>query len=135
MTWSDDGWNPRHDASPAAGRPDRAVDGVAKVLAVMASIGAGLSVLAWVVDSSKRVDCTNGAVEFFPIQTIGLVASVVLLVIVLAGVVAVIWWKSEGPIVAWVVIGVALAIGLASLGLIAAAVGFHHPDVSGCWNF
>ncbi len=134
MTWSDDGWNPRHDTSPVATRGSP-LKGAATLLAVMATIGAGLSLTAWVVDAAKKVDCTNGAVELLPVQTIGLVVSVVILVVGLLGLAAVLWWKTAGPAIDWVVIVVALAVGLASLGLIAAAVAFHHPDVSTCWNF
>jgi hypothetical protein len=76
----------------------------------VASIGAGTALVGWVVDSTKRVDCPNGAVEFIPIQTVGLVASAVLQVAAVVALVVTLRWRTRGPAISWVV-------------------------VPGCWNF
>lgn len=134
MTWSDGG-HPRYGPPPDPPAAGETVRRFAVLFAVLASLGAGLSLLAWIYDAGRQVPCTGGAIQVVNIQTVAMVVSAVLLLVGLALLAASLWRGARGPAVAWVLIGAASVVGLASFALISGAVAFHHGNVSSCWNF
>jgi len=128
-------WHPAQGFRRAGHEGRHAVTNIATSLAVLASLGSGLSLLAWGEDSGKQVPCPPSGATMFNIQSIGLVASTLLLLAGLVLLAASLWQKMRGVVIGWVLMIAALLIGVASCGLLMAAVTFHHGNDSSCLNF
>ena len=132
MSLSNTEWSPGRGDASAGDEEGGLVNRLAMFFSVLATIGSGLSVVAWMADHGKQAPCPPSESVLFNIQVVCLVASSLLLVVGLLAFAATLRRKKSSVALDWTLLIATFFVGFVSVRLIIGAVVFHHGGVSNC---